>query len=64
MSGGRIWIDPEIGLVLVFLTNRWQADRGPEIDVIRGVYEALGQGQGLSPSSLANDASRARHSAT
>ncbi|MEP7379007.1 MAG: serine hydrolase domain-containing protein [Chloroflexota bacterium] len=40
-SGGRIWIDPEIGLVLVFLTNRWQADRGPEIDTIRGVYEAL-----------------------
>ena len=41
VSGGRIWIDPEIGLVLVFLTNRWQADRGPEIDTIRGVYEVL-----------------------
>lgn len=41
VSGGRIWIDPEIGLVLVFLTNRWQADRGPEIDTIRGVYAAL-----------------------
>ena len=41
VSGGRIWIDLEIGLVLVFLTNRWQADRGPEIDTIRGVYEAL-----------------------
>ncbi|MDL2335049.1 MAG: serine hydrolase [Chloroflexota bacterium] len=42
-SGGRIWIDPEIGLVFVFLTNRWEADRGPEIDTIRGVYEALGR---------------------
>ena len=41
VSGGRIWIDPEVGLVLVFLTNRWQADRGPEIDTIRGVYEVL-----------------------
>lgn len=41
VSGGRIWIDLEIGLVIVFLTNRWQADRGPEIDTIRGVYEAL-----------------------
>ena len=41
VSGGRLWIDPDIGLVIVFLTNRWQADRGPEIDTIRGVYEAL-----------------------
>jgi CubicO group peptidase (beta-lactamase class C family) len=41
VSGGRIWIDLDIGLVIVFLTNRWQADRGPEIDTIRGVYEAL-----------------------
>lgn len=40
-SGGRIWIDLDLGLVIVFLTNRWQADRGPEIDTIRGVYEAL-----------------------
>jgi CubicO group peptidase (beta-lactamase class C family) len=40
-SGGRIWIDPEIGLVIVFLTNRWDADRGPEIETIRGVYRAL-----------------------
>jgi CubicO group peptidase (beta-lactamase class C family) len=42
VSGGRIWIDLDLGLVIVFLTNRWQADRGPEIDTIRGVYEALG----------------------
>lgn len=41
VSGGRIWIDLDIGLVIVFLTNRWQADRGPENDTIRGVYEAL-----------------------
>jgi CubicO group peptidase (beta-lactamase class C family) len=44
VSGGRLWIDLEIGLVLVFLTNRWQADRGPEIDTIKGVYEALERG--------------------
>ena len=41
VSGGRIWIDLDIGLVIIFLTNRWQADRGPEIDAIRGVYAAL-----------------------
>lgn len=41
VSGGRIWIDLDIGLVIVFLTNRWQVDRGPENDTIRGVYEAL-----------------------
>jgi CubicO group peptidase (beta-lactamase class C family) len=41
VSGGRIWIDLEMGLVIVFLTNRWQADRGPEHDTIRGVYDAL-----------------------
>ncbi|MEO8626301.1 MAG: serine hydrolase domain-containing protein [Candidatus Limnocylindrales bacterium] len=43
VSGGRIWIDLEIGLVIVFLTNRWQTDRGPEIDTIRGIYDALGR---------------------
>jgi CubicO group peptidase (beta-lactamase class C family) len=41
VSGGRVWIDLDIGLVIVFLTNRWQADRGPENDTIRGVYDAL-----------------------
>ena len=41
VSGGRIWIDLDIGLVIVFLTNRWRADRGPENDTIRGVYDAL-----------------------
>ena len=43
-AGGRLWIDPEIGLVLVFLTNRWSADRGPEIEAVRGVYQALDRG--------------------
>jgi CubicO group peptidase (beta-lactamase class C family) len=41
VSGGRLWIDPEIGLVIVFLTNRWKVDRGPELDTIRGVYDVL-----------------------
>lgn len=44
VSGGRLWLDPEIGLVLVFLTNRWSADRGPEIEAIRGVYGAIDGG--------------------
>ncbi len=30
-SGTRLWIDPDAGLVFVFFTNRWAADRTPEI---------------------------------
>ena len=41
-TGTRLWIDPEAGLVIVFFTNQWSPDRGPEADAIRGTYEALG----------------------
>lgn len=41
-TGTRLWIDPEAGLVIVFFTNQWSADRGPEAETIRGTYEALG----------------------
>ena len=41
-TGTRLWIDPEAGLVIVFFTNQWAPDRGPEADVIRGTYGALG----------------------
>ena len=40
-TGGRLWLDPEVGLVLVYLTNHWSADRGPEVEAIRGVYEVI-----------------------
>jgi CubicO group peptidase (beta-lactamase class C family) len=40
-SGGRLWIDPDAGLVICFLTNRWFADRGPEAEAISAVYSAL-----------------------
>jgi CubicO group peptidase (beta-lactamase class C family) len=39
--GTRLWIDPEIDLVIVFFTNMWSPDRGPENEAIRGIYEAL-----------------------
>ncbi len=42
-TGTRLWIDPEAELVIVFFTNQWSADRGPEAEAIRGTYEALGQ---------------------
>ncbi len=42
-TGTRLWIDPEAGLVIVFFTNQWSPDRGPEADAIRGTYEALGK---------------------
>ena len=40
-TGTRLWIDPEAGLVLVFFTNTWNPDRGPEIEAIEGVYSAM-----------------------
>ena len=40
-SGTRIWIDPEAGLVIVYFTNQWSADRGPETEAIEGVYAGL-----------------------
>jgi CubicO group peptidase (beta-lactamase class C family) len=40
-TGTRLWIDPEAGLVVVFFTNTWNPDRGPEIEAIHGIYAAL-----------------------
>ena len=41
-TGTRLWIDPDAEIVIVFFTNQWSADRGPEIEAVRGIYEALG----------------------
>ncbi|MGI8928341.1 MAG: serine hydrolase domain-containing protein [Candidatus Limnocylindrales bacterium] len=41
-TGTRLWIDPGAGLVIVFFTNQWAPDRGPEAEAIHGTYEALG----------------------
>ena len=41
-TGTRLWIDPEAGLVIVFFTNQWAPDRGPEAEAIHGTYKALG----------------------
>lgn len=43
-TGTRLWIDPEAELVLVFFTNQWSVDRGPENEAIRGTYAAVGIG--------------------
>jgi CubicO group peptidase (beta-lactamase class C family) len=40
-SGTRLWIDPDNGLVFVFFTNRWAAERSVETEALRGTYEAL-----------------------
>jgi CubicO group peptidase (beta-lactamase class C family) len=40
-TGTRLWIDPDAGLVIVFFTSQWNPDRGPEIEAISGVYEAM-----------------------
>lgn len=41
-TGTRLWIDPDAELVFVYFTSRWEPDRGPERDALRGVYAALG----------------------
>jgi CubicO group peptidase (beta-lactamase class C family) len=40
-SGTRLWIDPEVGLVVAYLTNRWWADREPENDAVVGTYRSM-----------------------
>jgi CubicO group peptidase (beta-lactamase class C family) len=40
-TGTRIWVDPEAQLVIVFFTNQWSADRGPETEAIEGIYEQI-----------------------
>jgi CubicO group peptidase (beta-lactamase class C family) len=40
-TGTRLWIDPEAGLVFVFFTNRWAADRTPEAAALRATYRAM-----------------------
>ena len=37
----RLWIDPDLGLVFVFFTNEWDADRGPELAALRALYQAV-----------------------
>jgi CubicO group peptidase (beta-lactamase class C family) len=40
-TGTRLWIDPAAGLVFVFFTNRWSAERAVEAEALRGTYEAM-----------------------
>ncbi len=40
-SGTRLWVDPDAGLVFVFFTNRWAAERGVETEALRGTYDAM-----------------------
>lgn len=40
-SGTRLRIDPDAGLVFVYFTSAWAADRKPEMEALAGVYRAL-----------------------
>jgi serine-type D-Ala-D-Ala carboxypeptidase len=40
IAGGRIWVDPEAGLGIVFLTNLWQAPIEISVSVIDAVYSS------------------------
>jgi len=40
-SGTRLWIDPDVGLVVAYLTNHWSADRGPENEAVMGTYRSM-----------------------
>jgi CubicO group peptidase (beta-lactamase class C family) len=39
-SGTRLWIDPDRGLVYVFLTNQWSASDEPMFATLAEVYRA------------------------
>ena len=40
-TGTRLWIDPDAGLVFVFFTNRWAADRTAESTALRATYRQM-----------------------
>ena len=40
ISGGRLWVEPEAGFAVAFLTNRWQAPIEVSLSVIDEVYRA------------------------
>ncbi|RKY15883.1 MAG: hypothetical protein DRQ55_18990 [Planctomycetota bacterium] len=42
MSGGRIWVDPEAGFAVVFLSNLWRAPLEVSIAVIDAIYRTRG----------------------
>lgn len=42
ISGGRLWIDPQAGFAVVFLTNLWQAPIAASVVVIEAIYRARG----------------------
>lgn len=44
-SAGRLWVDPELGLVIVYLANRWGSSSRHALAAIGAVYEALGAGR-------------------
>ena len=52
-TGTRIWVDPESELVIVYFTNQWSADRGPETEAIQGIYAAM---ESASEGSAPNEA--------
>jgi CubicO group peptidase (beta-lactamase class C family) len=42
IAGGRVWVDPEAGFAVCFLTNYWQAPIEVSLSVIDAVYAARG----------------------
>jgi CubicO group peptidase (beta-lactamase class C family) len=40
ITGGRVWVDPDAGLAVVFLSNLWQAPLEVSVAVIEAVYKA------------------------
>jgi CubicO group peptidase (beta-lactamase class C family) len=40
-TGTRLWVDPDAGLVIVYLTNSWAVGSAPSLAAIAAVYGAL-----------------------
>jgi len=41
-SAGRLWVDPDLGLVIAYLANRWGSSSRHALAAIGAVYEVLG----------------------
>ena len=48
-SAGRLWVDPQVGLVVVMLANRWGSSSRHALAVIGTVYDILGMARPSGP---------------
>ena len=58
ISGGRVWVEPEAGFAVAFLTNHWQAPIEVSLSVVDAIYRSLAAQAGRHPPRWRRSASR------